>query len=315
MSLFSTYSTGENRVTASILGVLRTLSLRHTERILGAMLGAPEFQLLEFANQVGRGGRGVPDAVISASIRILVETKTERNAVNAVQIQRHVERLNQAPETTKVLLVLTPDAAPPVGLAAFPPKMVVWGSFAALDQAIDELLGDRGAVVSERDAFLLRELQVMLEEENLLAATDEVLVVAALWALDEYRETSAYVCQPNRSFRDVERMAFYTFGEIAPFVPKILAKHEAVEFRRGAHEGQLGGVVAALLDRGARQEGSQYKIMLLTRTDDPETIRLPGPVVNDLTSDSGRSIAFTQGQRYVSLTRLRSAQKTSDLVR
>jgi len=38
-SLFSTYSPGENRVTASILAVLRSLSLGRIERMLGAPTG------------------------------------------------------------------------------------------------------------------------------------------------------------------------------------------------------------------------------------------------------------------------------------
>lgn len=315
MSLFSTYSTGENRVTASILAVLRALSLRHTERLLGAMLEAPELELLDFSNQVARGGPGVPDAVISGSIRLMIETKTARNAVDIAQLRRHLEKLTAASETTKMLLVLTPDAARPAAMESFPLDVAVWSSFAALDQAIDELLGDRGEVVSEREAFLLRELQTMFEEENLLAAADEVLVVAALWALDEYRDRSAYVCQPNRPFRDVERMAFYTMGEIAPVVPKIVETFEAVEFRRGAYQGRLGEVVDALVDRALRQEGRHYKVMLLTAPDDRETIRLKGPVVNDLTSETGRNIAFTQGQRYVSLARLKAAKTTSELIR
>jgi hypothetical protein len=314
MSLFSTYSTGENRVTASILEVLRALSLRHAERILGAMLEAPELQLLEFASQVARGGRGVPDATISSNIRLLIETKIVRNAIDVGQIERHVERLNQCAETKKYLLVLTPDAAQPPNLDRFPPKLVVWSSFADLNQAIDELFEDKEEVISERDAYLLRELQAMLEEENLLAATDEVLVVAARWALDEYRQASAYVCQPNRRFRDVERMVFYTQGAIAPFVPKVIAKYETVEFRRGAHSGPLGAAVDALLDRGARPDGAQQKVILLTPPDHPDTISLKAPVVNDLTS-AGRPIAFTQGQRYVSLERLRSAQTTTALIR
>lgn len=36
-SIFSTYSTGENRVTASILAVLRSLSLDRIQRLLGAL--------------------------------------------------------------------------------------------------------------------------------------------------------------------------------------------------------------------------------------------------------------------------------------
>src|SRR5688572_29660118 len=45
-NLFSTYSTGENRVTASILAVLQSLSLRRTERILGALMERLEFELV-----------------------------------------------------------------------------------------------------------------------------------------------------------------------------------------------------------------------------------------------------------------------------
>lgn len=314
MSLFSTYATGENRVTASILAVLRALSLRHTERILGAMLGASELELIAFSNQVSRGGPGVPDAMISASIRLLIETKTARNSVDVTQLRRHLERLNGATEKTRMLLVLTPDAARLPSMDALPSEIAVWSSFSALDQAIDELLGDRGEVVSEREAFLLRELQVMLEDENLLEAADEVLVVAALWALDEYRDTSAYVCQPNRTFRDVTRLAFYTVGAIAPFVPRIVETFDSVEFRRGLHGGRLGSLVDALVNRSLRQEGRDYKVLLLTAPDDPETIRLDAPVANDLTSETGRVIAFTQGQRYVSLARLKTARSTSELV-
>jgi hypothetical protein len=263
--------------------VLRSLSLRHTERLLGAVLETSELRLIDFSNQVSRGGPGIPDAVISGSIRLLIETKTARNAVDEAQLRRHLERLNAASEVTKILLVLTPDATRPAVMERLPSDVVVWSSFAALDQAIDELLSDRGEVVSEREAFLLRELQLMLEAEKLLSAADEVLVVAALLALNEYRDIAAYVCQPNRTFRQVDRMAFYTLGEIAPFVPKITETHPAVEFRRGAHLGRLGTVVDTLIDRSLRPEGRFYKVMLLTPQDHAETIRLNAPIANDLT--------------------------------
>jgi hypothetical protein len=311
MTLFSTYSTGENRVTASILAVLRALSLQHTERLLRAMVGESTLQLIDFSNQVAGDGPGVPDAIISASFRIMIETKTARNAVDAAQLQRHLDKLGAATESKKILLVLTPDATAPAQIS----RSVVWASFAGLHQAIEELLGDRKEVVSEREAFLLRELQAMLEKENLLAAADEVLVVAALWALDEYKHTSAYVCQPNRTFRDAGRIAFYTDGKIDPHIPKIVQTYEAVEFRRGTQTGRLGMVIDTLLDRGARQDGQQYKVLLLTAPDDPETLHLDAAVVNDSTSDAGRVIAFTQGQRYVSLQRLKSAKWTSQLSR
>jgi hypothetical protein len=49
-SIFSTYSTGENRVTASILAVLKSLSLNRIERLLGALLEQSAFELVRFQN-------------------------------------------------------------------------------------------------------------------------------------------------------------------------------------------------------------------------------------------------------------------------
>ena len=41
-------------------------------------------------------------------------------------------------------------------------------------------------------------------------ASDRVVVVAARSALGEYCNYSAYICQPNRTFQQSVRMAFYT---------------------------------------------------------------------------------------------------------
>ena len=46
---------------------------------------------------------------IQSSIRLLVETKTERNGVNLPQIRRHIARLDEAAESNALLLVLTSD--------------------------------------------------------------------------------------------------------------------------------------------------------------------------------------------------------------
>ena len=91
-NIFSTYSTGENRVTASFLAVLRSLSLDRMQRLIGSLLEQSEFELIRFENQPSKGGTGVPDAIIQSSIRLLLETKTERNAVSLPQIKRHLER-------------------------------------------------------------------------------------------------------------------------------------------------------------------------------------------------------------------------------
>ena len=301
-------------MTASILAVLRSLSLDRIHRLLGALLEESEFELVKFQNQPGKGGLGVPDAIIQASCRFLIETKIKRNAVRKDQIQRHLERLDGATEANRVLLVLTPDDHRPAIFDSLQDERLVWASFAALDQAIDEMLDDNYEVVSEREAFLLRELQNMLTEENLIASANDVVVVPARNAWPEYQQYHAYVCQPDRRFQQVSRLAFYTHGQIYPLVPKILESYEHVEFVPGKHKGKMGALIDRLLEETTRKEGTAYKVVFLSLPDSPDTLRLERPIRNDLVSQSGKPTAFTQNQRYVSSERLKTARTTSDLV-
>lgn len=312
-SIFSTYRTGENRVTASIIAVLRSLALHRTERLLGALMERSDFQLVSFVNQGAKGGKGVPDATISASCRVLIETKIERNAVRGDQISRHLERLDAAPEADKLLVVLTPDATIPVAVTEVDDEGVVWASFAGLDQAIEELLNDQSEVTSERESFLLRELQGMLREEGLVSPINDVVVVPARSAWPDYQRFHAYVCQPNRAFQGVRRMAFYTNNAIKQLVPTILQTWDEVPFEPGSATGELGGLVDRMVGEGQRERGRAYKVMLLSPPEDPSTLKLEREIENDLTTVSGRTTAFTQNQRYVSEERLRKARTTSDL--
>ena len=277
------------------------------------MVERSEFQLVAFQNQTAAGGKGIPDASITANCRLLVETKTVRNAVRRDQILRHLERLSAAPEVDKVLLILTPDDTVPAVVANLNDPRVAWTSFAAFDQAAEELLTDPTEVVSEREAFLLRELQAMLTAEGLLGAVNDIVVVPARNAWPEYLEHHAYVCQPRRSFQGVRRVAFYTAGAVQTHVPAILETRDEVVFEQGAHKGSVGALVDRLLAAGLRERGQAYKVMLLSAPDDAQTLRLPQPIVNDLKASSGQPTAFTQNQRYVTEGRLRKAKTTSEL--
>src|SRR5690606_25047343 len=135
-------STGENRVTASILAVLRSLSLDRMQRLLGSIMEQSDFELIRFVNQPSKGGTGVPDAMIQSSIRLLMETKIVRDRVTVPQITRHLSRLNEATESVALLLVLTPDEFRPVQVDEVNDPRVVWASFAMLDQAMEEILTD-----------------------------------------------------------------------------------------------------------------------------------------------------------------------------
>jgi len=311
-SIFATYSMGENRVTASILAVIRSLSLDRIQRLLGALLEASEFELVRFQNQPSQGGT-VPDAVIVANVRLLIETKIKQNQIDIVQLTGHLDQLDREPEAKKLLLVITPDAGRPSILDSLEPRRVIWASFAALDQAIDELLDDEYEVVSEREAFLLRELQNMLMAEGLIASENDVVVVAARYAWPEYNHVHAYICQPRRPFQPVSRVAFYSKGYINPLVPKILESHDYVLMVAG-QQGTLGHLVDRLLKEKRVDEGDRNKVLILSAPDSQDTIRLPSPIPNDAKAKTGKPTAFTMSQRYVTSERLKAARTTGDLV-
>lgn len=312
-SIFSTYRTGENRVTASILAVLRSIALTRIERLLGAMLGESEFELVSFNNQLSAGGAGVPDATIASSCKILIETKTEPSAVSKKQIERHLARFEENPASLQRLLVLTPDVSLPSIINDLEDDRVVWASFADLDKAINDLIADSFDVVSEREQFLLRELQTMLSCENLLGSDKDTVVVAARSALGMYIHHGVYICQPNRSFRQVKRIAFYKDNQIYEYVPSILEIIEDTILDDAIVKDSFKKPVARWLKERPDEKGDRKKIMLLSDRDNEDTLRLDAPIKNDLRADSGRRIAFTQGQRYIDSKSLREAKTTSGL--
>jgi hypothetical protein len=175
-------------------------------------------------------------------------------------------------------------------------------------------MGDPDEVISEREAFLLREFQAMLIRDGLVASAYDVAVVAALRAWPQYHSLHAYCCQANRTFQPVDRIAFYTKGKIQPLVPRVLAVHPDVLIEKGAHSGLLGSLIDRMIEELPDREGGRNKIFLLSAPDSPETVVLDEAIPNDLLASTGRPTAYTQGQRYVSLDKLQQAKATSELI-
>ena len=154
------------------------------------------------------------------------------------------------------------------------------------------------------------------------ARSDEVLVIPARFAWDEYKRFSAYVCQANRSFRPTTHLAFYVCGIIETAVPQILDVVESVELSdkgiaacRGISETateRLRDLLRTMQRIGCPgQLGQTRKVLFLTAADSPKTIRLAHPIKNDKVTKTGRPYAFVVGQGYVSMARLLAGPKTT----
>lgn len=315
--LFSTYTQGENRVTSTVISVLEHVNNQLAEDILEALTDESDLSLVSFDNQV-TGVDSVPDAAIKSSTALWFETKTSRDAVDKNQLENHLHALDEDTTELQRLIVLTPDSQLPDEVAALDDERVVWANFDRLTDTIETVLerdvGNAEASMSvptEREAFLLRELSRFLYDEDLVSGKeDRVLVVAARKAWPEYQEHGLYFCQPNRSFKPVNHLAFYTDGEIKTTVPSVTGAIESIELTEEAIQNradisqsqreQLLDTVATLRNMGSERYGETEKVIFLQ-----EGIELERPVENDKTaSDSDRTVAFVQGHRYVSLSKL-----------
>ena len=319
-NLFSTYRQGENRVTHTFLAVLQRLSLPNMDRILQALLEDSAFSLVTFENQPS-GLESTPDAKIATRSSVWIETKTARGAVSLDQIKRHKKSLDAG----DYLLVLTPDDEEPDGLRKLGER-IVWSNFATMADSIDAILKSEEAPPTETEAFLLRELLSLLQHDGLLDVEQtQVLVVPARVAWPMYQDLNVYRCQPNRSFRECEYIAFYTDRRIQPRVARIKSTIESIDLFRATDTDYSNATEQHQIEdikrlRGAVESSDwktefdgEFKVMFLSRVGDPDTVELKVPIKNDLRNESGRRYAFVQNQRYVPLEALMSARTTSDL--
>jgi hypothetical protein len=329
--LFSTYSQRENQVTGTVLSVFEHLGTSLVEDILETALDESDLSVVSFESQY-TADQSVPDAVIRSSTSLYIETKTDTDAVDEDQLRRHLSALENEPTDTRLLIVLTPDAAEPAAVSAFDER-VVWMSFDDLVSALEGLLsrdeavsGDQSRPPTERETFLLRELIRFIYDAELTSGVeDRVLVVPARRAWDEFEEYGLYFCQPGRSFRPSAYLAFYRDNRIEPKVPRITGSidqidltEEGVEdaYERGdlttSQRDELDSVVAQLANDESERYGQREKVVFL---DEDRGFELDEPVENDKTAeDSDTRVAFVYGQRYVSAESLReSPEKTSEL--
>ena len=166
--------------------------------------------------------------------------------------------------------------------------------------------------------WLERRSEAMTVYAQRPVAVEDTVVVAArnAWAL--YEQVYAYVCQPGRAFRTVDRIAFYAGREIKKDVPKVLHRRDNVEWtpdeadRLRKSDDRFDRKIAQVIDvaRTTNWTGGLYQVFLLTRPSDPAHRQLSACLPH---GGNGRGSAFTQRERYVSLHSLELAESTEDL--
>lgn len=158
---------------------------------------------------------------------------------------------------------------------------------------------------------------------------NEVLVVAAGRAINDYIEYNNYICQENRNFRsNVKYMAFYHNNIIDYNVPMILGYIDSFDFsKRTYNDNQLICTTSnhsELKDRMTKfiediefkktQWFYENKIIFLTTPTDPRTIILSNKIENNKKDKTGKiRVPYTQSNRYTSINKLQSSFLTTQL--
>lgn len=183
---------------------------------------------------------------------------------------------------------------------------------------VRQILELAGYINADVATWLERRNEVMAAYAQRPVEVQDTVVVAAKDAWPLYEQCRAYVCQAGRTFRPIDRIAFYADREIKWDVPKVLHRRDNVEWtadeasRLRTADDRNDRKIAEVIDQ-SRKLGwadGRYQVFLLTRHGDPTHRRLPMSLPH---VETGRGSAFTQRQRYISLHSLEMATTTTDL--
>lgn len=131
----------------------------------------------------------------------------------------------------------------------------------------------------------------------------DTVVVAATHALGDFERTSAYICQPNRSFRPgTQFFGFYAKRRIEPVFPRVVDQRPEVPFTEqqatqleatgDPHDARVAKIIRDSLadpETSRRVPGDSYEIFLL---DAATGFTLDAPITHPV------GAAWLRGQRY-----------------
>lgn len=345
--IFSTYSQQENRVTSTIMAVLERLPFRIVEVILQRLIEADGTEnLLKFENQSqgkkNNSSGSIPDAFIGASFGFWIETKIRRNTLKSQQLERHLDHVNDDGAKRKYenryLLVITPDIKKPECIARIcgnngNNNSLCWVNFSDFCEIISRIADHNqnewkenlGFLLAERDRDLLKELYHFIKETKGLLGEDEVLIIPARVAFDEFKKYGAYVCQQNRPFRYITHIGFYRNKRIERNFPKVIARFDSLRLTGNIIEDNDDRLVPdqkdllkrygdKLCDLYNKIKRDGYRTTDELGFDDYQIFLLDAKngIILDEAIRHERGGAWVQGQRYIPLAALDKSPKTTD---
>ncbi len=303
-SVFGAYSQNENQVTSALLKILEAdfgggSLLDEILQRIDEGNGLPEKTLkIETQSHIDdKDVHGIPDGLISCNyaFNIYIESKLSET-INPVQLENHKKLLDNDRDDRNKLIYITTHSKRPDIL----PAEILWTNWTTLMNILNDYQQD---VPNPVLTYLIQQFELLITSLNLYDDSENrVIIVGGRWGEPIALEYGFYACQGGRSFRKAKYLAFY-YAQRIQYLFEIVEKNDNVDIK---------------IREDVPEEYFQKKEPLYT----PEKrtffrlklVKEFTPAIkNDTITEKGRRIAFTQGQTYTTLDKIKNAEVTSEL--
>ena len=304
-SVFGAYSQTENQVTSALLKILETdcgggSLLDEILQRIDEGNGLPEKTLkIETQSHIDDTDiNSIPDGLISCNyaFNIYIESKLS-DVINLTQLENHKKLIvEDRDERNKLIYITTHDKRPEIL-----PQEIIWTNWTTLMNILNDYQQD---VPNPVLSYLIEQFELLITSLGLYDDHENrVIIVGGRWGEPIALEYNFYACQGGRSFKKAKYLAFY-YAQRIQYLFEIEKKLENVDIR------ELKEYVPE--EYFAKKE-PLYKPEKRTFFKLKKIEEFSPAIQNDSFGKTGRRIAFTQGQTYTTLERIRKAKVTSEL--
>lgn len=309
-SVFGCYSQNENKVTLALLKVLERavgddLLRKLIEEANGDDLPSPDIELTSQVTDTQE--HSIPDGRIRCNYAFdyLIESKLSTQ-IPQKQLSEHLKTLESNPGSK--LIYITTHSSRPKELLGL--KNVLWinwtkvtnclKSFIENDESSDPVL----AYLVEQFCMLVKSIDIFDD------GSERVIIVGGKEALPIAIKYHFYACQPYRSFKSAEYIAFLREGEISHLFKIEDVLGESIDLRDYPDVVSPEYFKDTDFFNGDEQYGGEpRKLFKLAEVVDV----IKSPIVDNSMTKTGKHCAFVQRQAYTTLERIAAAKTTSDL--
>lgn len=304
-SVFGAYSQKENQVTSALLKILETdcgggSLLDEILQRIDEGNGLPEKTLkIETQSHIDDIDiHSVPDGLISCNyaFNIYIENKLS-DVIKLPQLENHKKLIvEDRDERNKLIYITTHDKRPEIL-----PQEIIWTNWTTLMNILNDYQQD---VPNPVLSYLIEQFELLITSLGLYDNHENrVIIVGGRWGEPIALEYNFYACQGGRSFKNAKYLAFY-YAQRIQYLFEIEKKLENVDIK------ELKEYVPE--EYFAKKE-PLYKPEKRTFFKLKKIEEFSPAIQNDSFGKTGRRIAFTQGQTYTTLERIRKAKVTSEL--